>query len=817
MHISFSGHSLLHSFWPGSKPISWIIVFHILTPSIVNAGLVAEPHISSLLLTTEQNDLLNQRNLAQEKATDQTQDEAETLLVNIIINNQQLPDIYRVEKLQDGRLAMPLAVWQSTRLHPVSELMRLIDNNQGYTLDSIQSLKYKLDRQNLTLEIHAPIQAFQTNSVNVRPKAEQLAKKNSPGIFINYDLNAIYGEYENSYVGLIEGTVFNNWGTAMVGAVMRVNDHHKEMIRTESYWQKDLPTRMQSLVIGDTIDFASDWSRPARFAGVRWGRDFSLQPGYISYPMPSISGSAALPSTIDILVNNQKTQMQTVSPGPFDLTNIPVITGSGELNLIVRNLLGQETLITKSYYTSPQLLEKDVVDFSFHAGFLRENYGVRSNDYSDFFSSAQWRQGLSKLTTVEGRIELQEDRQAIGGVVNQVLGDVAILRVGGGISNNKDLQGNHYLVGLDRTSLVGSGSMRWEYFDKDYNQFASIEGETRPKQRVFAGYGLPIAQHISAGLNYTGQSDWEGNIFQLLSVSLNVSLAQNIFLNTYATKSLEADQEWSGGLSLTIPLDQQRSVSTRITHDQNRQSITTAELNQSAPSGPGLGWSVRASDDPQQRLYTNLIWNTDKGQLIAEAVENSDWNTSVRLAAKGSIGWFNDLFFATQNIGQQSFAVVKVGDFPDIPIYRSNQLAAHTNSQGLALVPNLLPYQKNKISIDPAELPVEAEIQGVEDFPQPYAKSGIFVNLPVRRSKNILMTILRADHSIIPLGAKVKIAGREDEFIVGKRGEVYLTDLAEKNYMTVTWQNEQCEFEVTLDLNMSNNTDPPPVICTALQ
>ncbi len=31
--------------------------------------------------------------------------------------------------------------------------------------------------------------------------------------------------------------------------------------------------------------------------GVRFSRDFSLAPGYVSYPMPSISGAAALPST----------------------------------------------------------------------------------------------------------------------------------------------------------------------------------------------------------------------------------------------------------------------------------------------------------------------------------------------------------------------------------------------------------------------------------------------------------------------------------------------------------------------------------------
>lgn len=818
---TFSRRILLQRVLIKPNSISWMIAFHLLIPSIVNAEIPSVPNIVSTLPVNKSN-LLDKENSSQLKSNMQVghpkEHQTETFLVEIIINTKRLPDIYRIEKLQDGRLVLPLDVWKLTRLQPTLEIIALADNNQGYALDSIKGLSYRVNQQTLTLEIDAPVDAFQASSVNTGSRESRLPKSTTPGIYVNYNLNAIHTDnHQTSYTSLIEGVVFNYWGTAVLGAVLRANEDTNETIRTDTYWQKDLPAQMQSLVIGDTIDFASDWSRPARFAGFRWGRDFSLQPSYISYPMPSISGSAALPSTIDILVNNQKTQMQTVNSGPFDLTNIPVVTGSGELNLIVRNLLGQQTLITQSYYTSPKLLEKDVDDFSFQAGFLRENYGVKSNDYGPFFSSGHWRQGLSKLTTVEGRFELQEDRQAIGGIIDQVLGDFALVRLGGGVSNDKDHYGGHYLVGLERTSLTGGGSIRWEYFDKNYHQFASIEEEIKPKQRIIAGYGLPILNYISAGLSYTSQSDWDGGLFQLISVNLSVSLPENIFLNTYAMKTLDNNQGWSGGLSLTIPLGKQRSVAARTVRDYSGQQINTTEITQSAPSGSGVGWAVRASDDSQQSLYTNLIWNTDQAQLIAEVVENSEWDTSVRLAANGTVGWFNHLFFATQNLGQQSFAVVKVGDFADIPIYRSNQLAAHTNSQGLALISNLLPYQENKISIDPTELPLDAEIQGIEDFPQPYARSGVFVNLPIRRSNHALMTILRADNTVVPLGAKVKIAGREDEFIVGKRGEVYLTDLEKINRITVIWENEKCELEIMSDLNEAHSTEFAPLICIASQ
>jgi len=117
---------------------------------------------------------------------------------------------------------------------------------------------------------------------------------------------------------------FNSLGSLVVNGVARGNNDQSELIRADTYVQKDLPGPMETLVMGDAIGSGGAWSRPARFGGIRWARNFSLQPGYITFPMPSLSGSAALPSTIDVLVNNQRRQSQNVEPGPFDLTNIPV-------------------------------------------------------------------------------------------------------------------------------------------------------------------------------------------------------------------------------------------------------------------------------------------------------------------------------------------------------------------------------------------------------------------------------------------------------------------------------------------------------------
>lgn len=780
-------------------------------PTHMNKNLNATQNFKNSLLSNAKNLTESEEEIQHQQLTSNSG--AETFLVEIIINAQRLPDIYRVEKLTDGRIALPLDTWAFTRLLPAQDIIELPDANRGYILDLIQGLNYRLDRKTQTLEINAPAEAFQGNVLDTRPQKAVLPNSTSSGVLINYNISAVRtAQNKTSYGSFVEGIAFNNGGSTVVSAVLRKDEYETEVIRTETYWQKDLPDQMQFFVLGDTIDSGSDWSRPARFAGIRWGRNFSLQPEYISYPMPSISGSAALPSTIDVLVNNQKSQTQTVNSGPFDLKNIPVVTGAGELNLVVRNLLGEQTVITRSYYTSPQLLEKGITDFSFQAGFLRENYGTVSNDYGSFFSSANWRQGLSGTTTVEGRLELQEDRQAIGGMIDHVLADFAVARLGGGISSDKNSQGGHYLIGLEHTGVRGGGSVRWEYFDNNYNQFASIDGEVKPQQRISIGYGLPIFRHISAGINYTSQSTWNGDLFRLFSTSLSFSLPENMFLNTYASKGLDSDQGWNSGFSLTIPLGKQRSVSAHMVQDNNGHS-STAELTQSVPVGPGIGWSVRASDHPDQKIRTNLTWNTNSGQFIAEAAEDSNTDLSLRFAANGSIGWFKQLAFATQNIGHGSFAVVKVADFEGIPVYHSNQLAAYTNSKGLAFVPNLLPYQKNKISLDPTELPLDAEIGGIEEYSQPYARSGTFVSLPIRRSYNVFITLRQPDHSPVPLGARIKLVGRDNEFMVGKRGEAYLMDLAKSNRIIVTWETGQCELDLPVDLNDSNESEIVPLIC----
>ncbi len=158
--------------------------------------------------------------------------------------------------------------------------------------------------------------------------------------------------------------------------------------------------------------------------------------------------------------------------------------------------------------------------------------------------------------------------------------------------------------------------------------------------------------------------------------------------------------------------------------------------------------------------------------------------------------------FATRRIDQGSFAIVKVGDLADIPVSLSNQVAAVTNARGMALVPSLLPYQLNQLTLNPDQLPFDVEIRGVRETVVPYARSGAFVNFPVKRTRNALVVLQTFGGADVPAGAHVTVTPGNQEFIVARRGEVYLMDLAAENEMDVLWKDGGCRLALKL---------PPPV------
>lgn len=720
---------------------------------------------------------------------------AETLLLEISVNDQRLDGIILAERLDDGRLALPAEAWAMARLKPITQPVQLSDGSTAYPLESVPGLDYRLDRARLTLSVSAPASAFESSRFDVGGNEPTIPDAPPPGIYLDYDISATHARQGGSTVGgLFEAVAFNRWGALVSGTVWRSDGQGSELFRTDTYWRRDIPQRMETLVLGDTVSSAGGWSRPLRYAGVRYARDFDTAPGYITYPMPSISGSAALPSTVDLLVNNQRSASSTVEPGPFQLDNVPIISGAGEMQLVVRDLLGRETVIRQGFYVAPQLLAAGLSDFSYESGMMRLGYGSRDDRYERAFASGTYRRGLSNWFTGELRAEVERDRRAAGVALTALIGRLGVVGLAAGVSDADGQRGVRYVATAQRIGPRGGLSLSYSHADRDFREFGALENTPVLREQFSASAGARFGRRLNGGINFTRQSEWDGERFSLLSANLGLQLQRGAHISVIASRRMDADRTWSATINFVLPLGQRRVLAAGSTRQYDGLSVTTVQASQQAPSGPGLGWRVRASDSPRNQLETAVVLNRNVGQYVAEANFGRN-NEAVRVGASGSIGRLKGLSFASRRIDHGAFAVVRVGGVSGVPVSLSNQVVATTNRKGLALVTGLLPYQLNRLSIDPDQMPLDAQVGGVIASSVPYARSGTYVEFPVSRSRSALLVLSRADGSPVPAGARVFLGPGLSEFTVVRRGEVYLTGIGGAHDLEVRWNGGRCSAQ----------------------
>ena len=159
-----------------------------------------------------------------------------------------------------------------------------------------------------------------------------------------------------------------------------------------------------------------------------------------------------------------------------------------------------------------------------------------------------------------------------------------------------------------------------------------------------------------------------------------------------------------------------------------------------------------------------------------------------------------------------SFAVVRIPGFSDVRVYAENQPVARTNSNGDALIPRLRPYERNQISIEQSDLPLDAKIKALDMEVSPYYRSGVVLNFPVTRTREAFFSLVQDNGTPLPVGAIVTNENGE-HFPVGVRGEVFLTDLNVTNKLTAQWQNQICHFKIEVLENNDQMLEMGEVVC----
>jgi len=680
-----------------------------------------------------------------------------------------------------------------------------------YPFDALPGITYEADESSQTLAIQAPPELFLPTSLFAAPRLP-VPMLPPPGAFLNYDFIAERVVGETRLNGLLELGAFNNAGVGTATVLGRDLGGHAQWIRLETTWTRDQPGALASLRLGDAISRPGAWGRPVRFGGVQWTTNFAVRPGFVTFPLPSVAGEAALPSSVDLFINDALRVREALPPGPFTLPQLPVVTGEGELRVVVRDLLGREQVLRERYYASPRLLRPGLTDFSYQAGFVRSNFGRESNEYGRALAAATYRTGFSERFTGELSAELLQAQQTLGASGTFLWNPLGVFTLSAAASRRDSRDGALAAIEFERQSRNFSMSLRTQAASAGFAQLGLPPGERAPVRLSEARLGFPLWGRGNVGLGYVEQDHRDRPDVRLASLSYQVNAGRgSLLVSAFRVETFDGARRAERVLAVTftLPLDAHTSASLSGVRQDGRND-GTFQMQRNLPAGEGVGYRLLARSGTAELVQAGVSVQDRVGTYTAEAAR-SGGEMAYRLGAAGGVAWLDGRPFLARRL-TESFAVVRVGEYPGVQIYADNQPVARTDAHGSALVPRLRPYDRNALRIEQADLPLEAEIGAIEREAVPYYRSGLVVSFPVRPAHGALLRLILEDGVSPPPGAQVRVEDRAERFPVGFDGEVYLTGLAATNRARAEWQDRRCEFE----LRLSESKEPVPDLGTVL-
>lgn len=718
----------------------------------------------------------------------------EEVLLEVRINHQEPEETVMLLRDSNKKLLANAEDLKRWRLQLASDHPVMQDGMTFHRLDALAGMSYTIDQVLGRLDIDAKADLFDATVLEGIQADNSAATVATPGGFFNYDLFTDSAQSSTRVSGLFEAGAFGRWGTAVTSFVGNSQAQPGErLIRLDSTLTQDFPGALKSLRFGDVSSGASSWARSVRLGGIQWSSNFALQPGFMPFPLPGMSGQAALPSTVDYYFNGELRVHRDVPSGPFSIQDLPVLNGQGDARLVVRDLLGHEQIITQHLYTNTQLLRQGLTSYSYELGFLRNNAGVVSNDYAQIVATGTHRIGLTERLTAEVHEEILFKQQSAGLSGTYIAPKVGVLSLSAALSHGTDGSGGLLASGIDRQFGSFSFGANTQLSSTNFAQLGFPSGTQPPRQasKAFISLGTMAYGYFFAG--YTVQQWSDKPEVQLTSASYGSSLGKLGFLGISYTHITGPAGKTVLSLNLTVPLGAKASA-TMGTPTSVAKNYGSLQMQQSLPAGSGFGYRLMTSLGQSSRQEADIRAQNDIG-TYGLALAHANGESAVRANASGGLAILGENAFFSRRISD-SFAIIKVPGYANVRVLADNQLVATTNAKGIALLPNLRPYQKNAIRIDEADLPLDARIDATSLNAIPYFRSGVMLNVPVKQSRGGIIKVLLDDGAPLPAGAVAQIIGEKETFPSGFGGEIYLMDLQQENQISVSWRGQLCQFSV---------------------
>ncbi|AWF36997.1 papC C-terminal domain protein [Klebsiella oxytoca] len=599
-----------------------------------------------------------------------------------------------------------------------------------------------------------------------------------------------YSNYENS-----DGS--NRWNTL------------------QTQLERDIRSLRSRLVMGETSTPGLIFDSFS-FRGISLASQDSMLPDSMQGYAPQITGVAVTNATVEVRQNGNLLYQTYVSPGEFVINDLYATSTSGDFEITIREEDGTVRTYTQSFASPPVSVRKGALKYSVTAGeFGSRNYN-RDDTVAQRFGQVEFLYGVLNNTSLySGLIAAEHYRSGMLGVGQGlgVLGAVSLdvthaeTRFDSGEKQTGQSWRARYSKRFDTTgtsmTLAGYRYATDGYYDFDEASNSYYTRERTNRSVLKSRAQLSLSQNIgplgSLSVTASQQEYWTGRDTRTSSVSgswgktfngisVNLNQSQNKSWRTGRTDNVTS-------VTVSLPLGKwltSDSSTIRMSNSFTRSDTGSSSLNSTlsgtALEGRNLSWSVSQARSEQSSGKTSnstaLSGTYQTGLMTVNAGYSDYYGESRRFSwgARGAVVAHPFGVTLSPPLSEGSaYALVRAPGASGVQV--KNQSGLTTDWRGYAVVPSMMSYRENSITLDTSTL-----------------KDDVDLNQPVMNAIPTREALVLADYETsvgyrawlhlthngkpVPFGAVVSAGNSQG--IAGDNGNVYLSGLNDNADITVS-------------------------------
>lgn len=602
-----------------------------------------------------------------------------------------------------------------------------------------------------------------------------------------------------------------------------------------TYVQRNIISLQSQLTLGDSTTSA-DVFDSIPFRGVNLASDDDMLPESLKGYAPVVRGIARTNAQVTIRQNGYVIYQTYVSPGSFELSDMYSTGGSGDLFVTIKEADGSEQHLVVPYASLPVLQREGRLKYSATSGTYR-SYDSRVDKTPLAQVTAIY--GLPMGFTVYGGSQISEHYQSLSLGQGKNLGDfgavsVDVTQAWANRRNESHEQGQSWRVRYSK-NFVETGTnfaiAGYRYATNGFwnmqevlDTYTHIDSEALQERRrnraelivnqnLWEGWGNLALTAVredywntdrsmeSYGASYN--NSWNG-------ISFGVSYADNrnsTAMSGGISGGKMYDREQLLSVNVSVPLDRlfgRHPTYVNYMMNSSKKGTTTNSVNIGGTllEQNNLTWNVQEGYGSRGQGNTagvNANWRATYGEVNGGYTRDK-YSERLNYGTQGSIIAHENGVTFGQQLGETTALVASSGA-GDVAI--QSQTGVRTDFRGYAIVPYVSPYRKNDITLDTQTLNDDTELALTTQTVIPTRGAVVRANYRASVGHRVLMTLTKADGSPVPFGATVTDTAAKDGqgFIVGDKGQVYLTGLSNEGQLKVQWgsaANRQCGVSYTL-------------------